>query len=186
MDIGLKDPLPEPHEEGIELDPASPIRFVWSKTVKQSTHNAAMKRRIIEDIIDKRPTMYKYVPIADFDKKKLESTFDQAFKTLKEKWKTQTNTNVAVYQRFREDTKAMKSRRRERKKAVSKTYLTTKWLLTCRVTYRNKRDVRSDATSSTRLHTLPSTPRSSTNVCRRKSRAMKRPRPRTVHPAHLS
>lgn len=118
METNPRDPLPPPHDEDTEWDPKSPIRFVWSRTLRQSSHNTAMKERIISDIMGKRLSLYKDVPATEFDKKKLDSTFDQAFKTLKEKWKTQTDASRAVYQKVREDTKAMKSRRRERKKTV--------------------------------------------------------------------
>ncbi|KIP07021.1 hypothetical protein PHLGIDRAFT_71704 [Phlebiopsis gigantea 11061_1 CR5-6] len=119
MGITQKDPLPESHEEDVELSPDSPVRFVWDSTLMRSAHNAAMKHRILADLLEKRHTMYSSVQ-GDFTREKLESQFDQAFKTLRERWKKQVDENRAKYQKFRDDKKAQKSRRRERKKAKLK------------------------------------------------------------------
>ena len=77
-----------------------------------------MKQRIVSDLLEKRHTMYSSVT-GDFTREKVELQFDQAFKTLRERWRKQVDEDRAKYQRFRDDKKAQKSRRRERKKTVS-------------------------------------------------------------------
>lgn len=118
MGVTPKDLLPDAHIEGAPLSPEDPVRFVWQRTVKQSPHNAAMRKRILTDIRMQRQYLYPDVPEAEFERRRLEAAFDQAFKTMKEKWKAQNDGHVAVYQRHREDMKAQKARRRERKKTV--------------------------------------------------------------------
>lgn len=120
MGVLPKDPLPDAHLEGAPLGPEDPVRFVWQKTVRQSPHNARMRKRILTDIKAQRLALYPEVDIEHFEQDKLEAVFDQAFKTLKGKWKAQNDGNVAVYQRHREEIKAQKSRQRERKKAKLK------------------------------------------------------------------
>lgn len=107
--------LPDVHTEGIVLGPNDPVRFVWDKTPKQSVHNGRMKERVLHDIRAHRH-LYKHVPDKDFNKKSLESVFDQAFVTFRQKFRAQRDTSVAINQKQREDIKAMRSRRLSRKK----------------------------------------------------------------------
>ncbi|KAG2056287.1 hypothetical protein BDR06DRAFT_880491 [Suillus hirtellus] len=107
--------LPDIHTEGIVLGPNDPVRFVWDKTPKQSVHNGRMKERVLHDLRAHRH-LYKHVPDKDFNKKSLESVFDQAFVTFRQKFRAQRDASVAVNQKQREDVKAMRSRRLSRKK----------------------------------------------------------------------
>ncbi|KAG2156200.1 hypothetical protein DEU56DRAFT_766006 [Suillus clintonianus] len=107
--------LPDGHNEGIVLGPSDPVRFVWDKTPKQSVHNGRMKERVLHDLRAHRH-LYKHVPDKDFNKKSLESVFDQAFVTFRQKFRAQRDTSVAINQKQREDVKAMRSRRLSRKK----------------------------------------------------------------------
>jgi hypothetical protein len=109
--------LPDDHVEGVPLGPHEPIRFVWNKTPKQSPHNSRMKARILADLKSNR-RLYKHVPDKDFNKKSLESVFDQSFVTFRQKFKAQRDASVALTLRRREDSKALKARRLSRKKAV--------------------------------------------------------------------
>ena len=120
MELSPKDPLPDDHIEGAPLSENDPVRFVWERTARQSPHNNAMRKRVIADLRKHRAELYASVPAEDFaQKKKLETVFDQCFKTIKEKRKAQKDENVADYQKMRDDKKAERSRRRERKKSVS-------------------------------------------------------------------
>ncbi|KAI0650325.1 hypothetical protein C8Q79DRAFT_1006604 [Trametes meyenii] len=107
--------LPESHFEGAPILTDQPVRFVWNKTTKQSAHNAAMKRRIVNDIKTHR-TRYKHVPDKEFNKKNLDSIFDQVFTTLRQKFKAQKDTTAATRLQRRENHKALKARRLQRKK----------------------------------------------------------------------
>ncbi|KAG0709780.1 hypothetical protein DFH29DRAFT_885778 [Suillus ampliporus] len=107
--------LPDGHAEGMVLGPNDPVRFVWDKTPKQSVHNGRMKERVLQDLRAHRH-LYKHVPDKDFNKKSLESVFDQAFVTFRQKFRAQRDTSVANNQKQREDVKAMRSRRLSRKK----------------------------------------------------------------------
>lgn len=118
MQIASDKELPESHVEGASLGPDEPIRFVWEKTPKQSVHNGRMKQRFLADLKAKR-RLYKHVPDKEFSKKTLESAFDQAFVTLRAKFKAQNDTTAALNLKRREEVKAMKARRLSRKKAVS-------------------------------------------------------------------
>lgn len=95
-----------------------PVRFVWEKTVKKCPHNAAMKSRVLKELVARR-RRYKHVPDKDFEKKILDSTFEQAFLTLRQKYKVQKDNISALQHKRREDQKYLKSRRKERKKSVS-------------------------------------------------------------------
>ena len=110
-------PLPESFE-GDSLGDEDPVRFDWSKTTRKSTHNARMKQRILTDLLANRAMLYKYVPEKDFDPKVLDSGFDQAFTTMRQKFRTQQDEAVAQHNRAREEQKALKARRRDRKKSV--------------------------------------------------------------------
>lgn len=109
--------LPDSHTEGVVLVDSEPVRFVWDKTTKQSVHNARMKARIIADIKDER-RRYKHVSTKDFNKKTLETVFEQCFTTFRQKFKTQRDTLAALNQKNREDAKARKSRHASRRKVV--------------------------------------------------------------------
>lgn len=110
--------LPESHVEGVTLPESSPIRFIWEKTAKQSPHNAAMKKRFLADLKAKQKRLYKYVPDKDFNSKTLDAAFDQAFTTLRQKYKAQKDETLARNYRIREDQKALKNRRNVRKRNV--------------------------------------------------------------------
>ncbi|KAI0775916.1 hypothetical protein BD413DRAFT_491100 [Trametes elegans] len=107
--------LPPSHFEGAPLLADQPVRFVWTKTTKQSAHNAAMKRRIVNDLRANRGR-YKRVADKDFTKKTLDSVFDQVFTTLRQKFKAQNDTGVATRLQRRENQKALRARRVQRKK----------------------------------------------------------------------
>ncbi len=108
--------LPDSHIEGTALESTDPVRFVWEKTTKQSVHNGRMKARVINDLKDNRK-FYKHVPDKDFNKKVLDSVFDQCFTTFRQKFKTQRDDSAAAA-RKRDDAKALKVRRLARRKAV--------------------------------------------------------------------
>ena len=109
--------LPDAHVEGTALGPDEPIRFVWDKTPKQSVHNGKVKARVIADLKANR-RLYKHVPDKEFSKKSLDSTFDQAFTTLRQKFKMQRDEATAANLKKREEIKAQKARRLSRKKTV--------------------------------------------------------------------
>ncbi|TFK92224.1 hypothetical protein K466DRAFT_481075 [Polyporus arcularius HHB13444] len=108
--------LPESAFEGEPIAAGDPVRFVWSKTAKQSTTNASMKKRILADLKSKRHK-YKYVPDKEFSKKALDGAFEQVFTTLRQKFKAQRDGTAATRLKRREDHKALRSRRQNRKKA---------------------------------------------------------------------
>lgn len=118
MKIPSDKELPDSHIEGTPLRADEPIRFVWEKTPKQSVHNGRMKQRFLADLKAKR-RLYKHVPDKEFNKKTLESAFDQAFVTLRQKYKAQRDATAALNLKRREEAKAMKARRLSRKKTVS-------------------------------------------------------------------
>ncbi|KAG5653037.1 hypothetical protein H0H81_002659 [Sphagnurus paluster] len=107
--------LPDSHTEGVPIGPDDAVRFVWDKTTKQSVHNLRMKARIIADIKANR-RMYKHVPDKDFGKKILESAFDAAFVTFRQKFKAQKDEALAFHQKRREENKARKARHLSRRK----------------------------------------------------------------------
>ncbi|KAI6003721.1 hypothetical protein EDD15DRAFT_2219720 [Pisolithus albus] len=107
--------LPDSHVEGTPLGPDEPVRFVWDKTPKQSVHNSRMKERVLKDLKANR-RVYKHVPDREFGKKFLEAAFDQAFVTLRQKFKSQRDVSVGEAHRKREDMKAMRARRLSRRK----------------------------------------------------------------------
>lgn len=109
--------LPDSHN-GSPLASTAPVRFVWTQTVLKSPHNQRMRACVIDDLIASR-SQYKHVQDSDFeDRKALEAAFDQAFSTLRTKWRAQRIPEVAVHEKKREDAKTTKSRRTLRKKAV--------------------------------------------------------------------
>jgi len=110
--------LPDSCVEGNPLGPDEPVRFVWDKTPKQSVHNSRMKERVLKDLKANR-RLYRHVPDKEFGKKSLESAFDQAFVTLRQKFKAQRDASVAKNYKQREEIKAMRARRLSRRKVVS-------------------------------------------------------------------
>lgn len=109
--------LPNSHTEGTPLTLDEPARFVWDKTPKQSVHNSLMKKRVLNDLKSNR-SLYKHVSDKEFGKKSLEAAFDQAFITLRQKFKAQSDVSVAKNYKQREDTKALRARRLSRRKIV--------------------------------------------------------------------
>jgi len=80
-------------------------------------HNGRMKARFLADLKAKR-RLYKHVPDKEFGKKILDSAFDQAFVTFRQKYKVQRDASIAMNLKQREAVKAVKARRLSRKKAV--------------------------------------------------------------------
>ncbi|TBU32889.1 hypothetical protein BD311DRAFT_749918 [Dichomitus squalens] len=107
--------LPASAFEGVIPAVTEPVRFVWTRTTKQSAVNATMKKRIVSDIKANRHK-YKHVPDNDFQKKTLEAAFEQVFTTLRQKYKSQGDATAATKLQRREDHKALKARRLHRKK----------------------------------------------------------------------
>ena len=118
MRIRSNEPLPESYDDSQILPSTKPVRFVWEKTVKKCAHNAAMKTRVLKDLIARRKH-YKLVPDKDFEKKALDAVFEQAFLTLRQKFKLQKDDSSAIQYKRREDQKYLKARRKDRKKTVS-------------------------------------------------------------------
>lgn len=109
--------LPDSHTEGTPLGPDESVRFVWDKTPRQSVHNGRMKERVLKDLKANRK-LYKHVPDKDFGKKMLDSVFDQAFVTLRQKFKAQRDDSAARAHKQREEVKAQRARRLSRRKVV--------------------------------------------------------------------
>ncbi|KAH0839921.1 hypothetical protein J3R83DRAFT_873 [Lanmaoa asiatica] len=107
--------LPDNHVEGTPLGADEPVRFVWDKTPRQSVHNGRMKERVLKDLKANRK-LYKHVPDKDFGKKTLDSVFDQAFVTFRQKFKAQKDNSAARVHKQREDLKAQRARRLSRRK----------------------------------------------------------------------
>ncbi|KAG9317452.1 hypothetical protein JVU11DRAFT_1652 [Chiua virens] len=107
--------LPDSHVEGTPLGPDEPVRFVWDKTPRQSVHNGRMKERVLRELKANRK-IYKHVPDKDFGKKTLDSVFDQAFVTLRQKFKAQRDDSAARAHKQREEAKAQRARRVSRRK----------------------------------------------------------------------
>jgi len=118
MSVTEDDPLPANHIEGAPLADDEPVRFVWARTIKQSQHNTRMKRRVINDLMGNRG-LYEHVPQDDFTTDNLDMVFDQTFSTLRNRYKAQTDANVAQKRKEKEINKMIKTRRANRKRAVS-------------------------------------------------------------------
>ena len=118
MSIIEDDPLPADHIEGAPLAGNEPVRFVWGRTIKQSQHNTRMKKRVINDLMEKKE-LYEHVPQDDFTADNLDMVFDQTFSTLRSRYKAQTDANVAQRRKEKEINKMIKTRRANRKRAVS-------------------------------------------------------------------
>lgn len=117
MNIESETQLPDSHIEGNSLGPNEPVRFVWDKTTKQSVHNARMRTRILEDIMENRH-IYKHVPQKEFSKKNVEAAFEQRYVTLRQKFRAQRDALTAENTKKREDHKARKARHLSRRKNV--------------------------------------------------------------------
>ncbi|KAF8663485.1 hypothetical protein AX16_001053 [Volvariella volvacea WC 439] len=115
MQVHSNDKLPPSHVEGEPLAADDPVRFVWDKTTRQSVHNARMKTRILDDLKANR-SMYPQVPKRDFNKKNLETTFEQSFTHFRQKFKAQVDDVTASRVKDREQLKARKSRHIARRK----------------------------------------------------------------------
>lgn len=109
--------LPDSHVEGTPLGPDEAVRFVWDKTPRQSVHNGRMKERVLKELKANRK-LYKHVPDKDFGKKTMDSVFDQAFVTLRQKFKAQRDDSTALAYKQREEVKAQRARRLSRRKVV--------------------------------------------------------------------
>ena len=172
MSISEDDPLPANHIEGAPLGDDEPVRFIWQKTVKKSQHNTRMKNRVISDLIE-NSGLYEHVPREDFSADNLDLVFDQTFSTLRSRYKAQTDANVAQKRKEKDINKMIKTRRANRRRAVSafvvhwscggRTYRTTRsWNYAPPVVGR-----------ASLILTRPSTGPSSWNACLRRN-------PRTV------
>ncbi|TDL29415.1 hypothetical protein BD410DRAFT_779815 [Rickenella mellea] len=95
MDLEHDKELPDSHAEGDALQDTSPVRFVWDKTAKRSRHNTKMKSRIVSDMLANKQ-LYPLVPDQEFNKSSLDAVFDQAFMTLRQKFRSQRNESSSV------------------------------------------------------------------------------------------
>jgi hypothetical protein len=127
MSLTKNSALPPSHPEGLAIGPHEPIRFVWDKTTKQSVHNARMKTRVLSDIKSRRGDLYPLVAAKDWSKRSLDAVFDQAFVTLRQRFKTQQERQdmkgssedmAGAAVRPTEDSKTVKVRRQSRKRTV--------------------------------------------------------------------
>ena len=117
MSISDDDPLPTNHIEGAPLADDEPVRFIWARTIKQSQHNIRMKKRVINDLMENKE-LYKHVPRDEFTTENLDIVFDQTFSTLRNRYKAQTDANIAQKRKEKEINKMIKTRRANRKRAV--------------------------------------------------------------------
>jgi len=122
-DKELPDSYVESETPNPSTDPSNPahrpIRFIWNKTTKQSLHNALMKKLVISDLKDhRRSATYKHVAASEFTKKLMDAAFEQCFVTLRQKFKTQRDDNVALKAKAREEGKARKARHLSRRRIV--------------------------------------------------------------------
>lgn len=117
MSISDDDPLPTNHIEGAPLANDEPVRFIWARTIKQSQHNIRMKKRVINDLMENKE-LYKHVPRDEFTTENLDIVFDQTFSTLRNRYKAQTDANIAQKRKEKEINKMIKTRRANRKRAV--------------------------------------------------------------------
>ena len=114
MDLENDKELPVSYDEkmGKFIPKDEPVRFIWDQTTRKCPHNNRMKKRVVLDM-QANKSLYPLVPAEDFTKPKLESVFEQAFTTLRQKFATQSGAAPQT------DTKAQRSRRVGRKKTVS-------------------------------------------------------------------
>lgn len=118
MELDTDKQFPDSHVEGAVLEDTQPVRFVWDKTTKQSTHNGRMKTRILSGIKNMRH-LYRHVPDKEFGKKSLDAAFEQCFTTFRHKFRTQRDAALAANMKQKEDIKARRSRHLSRRKLVS-------------------------------------------------------------------
>lgn len=168
MRIDSDKQLPDSHIEGTPLPLSEPIRFVWDKTPKQSVHNGRMKTRFIADLKAHR-RLYKHVPDRDFSKKNLDSAFDQAFVTFRQKFKVQRDESAALLLKQKEDGKALKARRLARKKTVRPLSFPSRTLLTIMSTHRNFQTALTRAIASKLSNTSHLTEHFNWNACHQRS-----------------
>ncbi|KAF9076805.1 hypothetical protein BDP27DRAFT_1413953 [Rhodocollybia butyracea] len=107
--------LPGNHPEGAPYDPSHPLRFIWHKTTKQSSHNMYMKTFVTQDIKSNRQ-LYSELPDSDFNPSVLESAFEQVFTTLRQAYKVQHDAKEAETAKSKGDQKARHARRFARRK----------------------------------------------------------------------
>ncbi|CAE6467246.1 unnamed protein product [Rhizoctonia solani] len=112
MALNPHEALPPSHVED-QPAPEGIIRFVWEKTPKSSPHNGRMKQIVIEDLQRSRH-LYPLVPTADFAAPLLDACFDQAFTTLRGKWRIQCGEPGLE---SKVEAKAKRTRRHNRKKS---------------------------------------------------------------------
>ncbi|CAE6434395.1 unnamed protein product [Rhizoctonia solani] len=112
MALNAHEALPPSHVED-QPAPEGIIRFVWEKTPKSSPHNGRMKQIVIEDLQRSRH-LYPLVPTADFAAPLLDACFDQAFTTLRGKWRIQCGEPGLE---TKVEAKAKRTRRHNRKKS---------------------------------------------------------------------
>ncbi|KAG9101022.1 hypothetical protein FRC06_003449 [Ceratobasidium sp. 370] len=112
MNLNPHEALPPSHVED-QAAPEGVIRFVWEKTPKSSPHNGRMKQIVIEDLQRSRH-LYPLVPTADFAAPLLDACFDQAFTTLRGKWRIQCGEPGLE---SKVEAKAKRTRRHNRKKS---------------------------------------------------------------------
>ncbi|CCO30644.1 hypothetical protein BN14_04674 [Rhizoctonia solani AG-1 IB] len=112
MGLNPHEALPASHVED-QPAPDGIIRFVWEKTPKSSPHNGRMKQIVIEDLQRSRH-LYPLVPTADFAAPLLDACFDQAFTTLRGKWRIQCGEPGLE---TKVEAKAKRTRRHNRKKS---------------------------------------------------------------------
>ncbi|KAL5530385.1 hypothetical protein ACEPAF_6643 [Sanghuangporus sanghuang] len=123
MELDDDKELPPSHNESFSLGPTQPVRFVWERTTKKSSHNARMKFRVVNDIIANKG-LYPLVPAKDFTAPKLEGVFEQAFMTLRQKYVAQRGAKTIFQDRA--ENKARKARRLSRKKIKLANRVTTR------------------------------------------------------------
>ena len=108
-------------DDDVSFDEETPVRFVWNRTTLQSAHNARMKTRVTNDLLE-NTELYPLVPAQQFTRPRVEAAFEQAFTTFRQK----ALGNSKDYSRGKtreKDNKARRSRRFSRKKIVSASHL---------------------------------------------------------------
>lgn len=117
MRIKQSEPLPDSYDQSEPLENDEPVRFVWEKTIKKSSHNTSMKTRVLKSLVAQRKR-YKHVPDKEFEKKVLDTAFEQAYQTMRQKYKIQKDEMSTQKHRRSEEQKYLRARRKERKKTV--------------------------------------------------------------------
>ncbi|KAI5123430.1 hypothetical protein M0805_006135 [Coniferiporia weirii] len=126
MDLEHDKELPVSHIEGAPHALSEPVRFVWEQTTKKSPHNGKMKARVVTDMMANKE-LYPFVPAQEFTKPKLESVFEQAFTTLRQKYISQKgDEDASNHARERVGVKARRARRVSRKKIKLANRITTR------------------------------------------------------------